>query len=466
MIRLTLLLALTLAPVLAAEAQARAPAGRCQLRVAPRGTNLLRTTTRTLPSGLSHLFFGGGVRATCPEQNLIILSDSVEYYEDTRLLYLIGNVDYSEPRLKLEANRVTYWQSEERLRAEGNVDATLPSGTTLEGPLVDYYRVAPGIRTSTRMVATQRPTIRIVERDTAGRSSEPVQVVANRVVQEADSLVYASGRVVLTRPDLVARGDSAFVDNGSEFARLMREPVVEGQGERPFTLTGRVIDVFAQERRLERAVSRGNARAVSDSTTISAVTLDFRLVDAALERAFAWGPSRARVVSPSYDVLADSLDVQMPNQRVERVYAVGDAFIESDPDSTRFRSAERDWLRGDTITAQFDTTELARRDTTRSDIAIEQLDARGNARSFYQLVPRDTTTGRPAINYVTGRAITVSFEDRQVENVAVMDQASGVYLEPGENADAPAAAARSTPSSPPRTRPASPPARPTPPGRP
>jgi hypothetical protein len=227
-----------------------------------------------------------------------------------------------------------------------------------------------------------------------------------------------------------------------------------------------VIDVFAQERRLERAVSRGNARAVSDSTTITADTLDFRLVDAQLERAFAWGPSRARVVSPSYDVLADSLDVQMPNQRVERVYAVGDAFIESDPDSTRFRSAERDWLRGDTITAQFDTTELARRDTTRSDIAIEQLDARGNARSFYQLVPRDTTTGRPAINYVTGRAITVSFEDRQVENVAVMDQASGVYLEPGENADAPAAAARSTPSSPPRTRPASPPARPTPPGRP
>ena len=445
--RRALLLVCLLGSPLAAGAQARgAPGGPCTFQFFKRYATDPRLAVNMLPSGARHIFLGGGVRAVCAAQNITVVADSMESYEDTRVTHLIGNVHYTEPRLTLDANRLTYWESDERLRAEVNVEATLPSGTTLTGPLVDYYRAARGIRQRTRMVATRRPTIDIVERDTAGRTSEPIEVVANTVVMEADSLVYASGRVVLTRPDMIARGDSAFVDNGSEFARLMREPVVEGQGERPFTLTGRVIDVFARDRRLERAVSRGNARTVSDSTTITADTLDFRLVDAQLERAFAWGTARARVTSPSYDVLADSLDVRMPNQRVERVYATGGAFIESDPDSAAFKSEERDWLRGDTIVAQFDTSKAARRDTTRTDIAIERLEARGNARSFYQLVPRDSTAGRPAINYVTGRTITVAFEDRQVEGVAVEDQASGVYLEPGETAVLPGTAPAQTPA--------------------
>jgi lipopolysaccharide export system protein LptA len=441
--RLLLGICLLLTP-LAAESQARgAPGGRCTFQFFKRYATDPRLAVNMLPSGARHIFLGGGVRAVCAAQSITVIADSMESYEDTRITHLIGNVHYTEPRLTLEANRLTYWENEERLRAEVDVDATLPSGTSLTGPVVEYFRAARGLRARSRMVAPQRPTIHLIERDSAGRTTDPVRVVANTVVMEADSLVYASGNVVLTRPDMVARGDSAFVDNGTEFARLMRQPVVEGKGERPFTLTGRIIDVYGRNRQLERALSRGEAKAVSDSTTITADTLDFRLVEAQLERAFAWGASRARVTSPTYDVLADSLDVRMPEQRVERVYAVGGAFIESDPDSTRFRSAERDWLRGDTIIAQFDTSEAARRDTS-GGIAIEQLDAVGNARSFYQLVPRDTTAGRPAINYVTGRAITVAFEDRQVERVSVLEQASGVYLEPGESAPTPAGPSRDT----------------------
>ncbi len=207
--------------------------------------------------------------------------------------------------------------------------------------------------------------------------------------------------------------------------------------------------MFARDRKLERAISKGEATAISDSTTITADTLDFRLIDAQLERAFAWGPTRARVTSPTYDVLADSLDVRMPDQRVQRVYAVGKAFIESDPDLTRFRSAERDWLRGDTIIAEFDTSQVSQDDS--AGLAIERLDAVGNARSFFQLAPRDSTMGRPAINYVTGRTITVNFDDREVQRVSVIDQASGVYLEPDERAAAtPSAQPPATPVPAPR----------------
>ncbi|HUF30979.1 MAG TPA: hypothetical protein VMM77_10035 [Gemmatimonadaceae bacterium] len=442
---------LVMVPALAAAQARGAPGGPCAFRFFPRYATAPRLNVTTLPSGARHIFLGGGVRAVCDAQNITVVADSLESYEDSRITNLIGNVHYTEPRLTLDAQRLTYWENEERLRAEVDVDATLPSGTNLTGPVVEYFRVARGIRPRSRMVAPQRPTIRIVERDGAGQTSEPIIVVANRVVMEADSLVYAAGNVVLTRPDMVARGDSALVDNGTEFARLMRQPVVEGKGERPFTLTGRIIDVFARDRKLERAISMGEATALSDSTTIAADTLDFRLVDAQLERAFAWGPTRARVTSPTYDVLADSLDVRMPNQRVERVYAVGEAFIESDPDDTRFRSEERDWLRGDTIIAEFDTTQAAQDDS--AGVAIKLLNAIGNARSFFQLVPRDTTVGRPAINYVTGRTITVDFANREVQRVSVLDQASGVYLEPNERAAATPAARPQTTTPVPASRP-------------
>lgn len=448
-----LVLALLMLLPAAASAQARgAPGGRCAFQFFARYATDPRLVINTLPSGARQIFIGGGVRAVCAAQNITLVADSMEHYENTRTTFLIGNVHYEEPRLTLDAERLTYWENEERLRAERNVDATLPSGTNLKGPVVDYYRAARGLRTRTRMVAPQRPTILLVDRDEGGSTSEPTQVVANTVIMEADSLVYASGDVVLTRTDMVARGDSAFVDNGNEFARLMRRPVVEGKGERPFTLTGRVVDVYGRTRELERAVAIGEGRVVSDSTVITADTLDFRMEDGQLVRAFAWGPTRARVTSPTYDVLADSLDVRMPNQRVEHVYAVGQAYMESDPDSTLFRSEERDWLRGDTIIAQFDTSEAARQDTT-SRVAIEQLDALGNARSFYQLKPQDSAAVKPAVNYVSGRTIRVQFDNRQVERVAVTGQASGVYLEPGQAAASPTA----PPGTPAANRPPTPP---------
>src|SRR5688572_32191161 len=111
------------------------------------------------PSGLFNWYLGRRAEGECRAQQITVVADSVEYYGDARLLYLIGNVDYREPRLTLRSRRLTYWLNDEHLRAEGNGDATLPSGTKLTGPEADYYRPAPGIRTSSRMVAPRRPTI-------------------------------------------------------------------------------------------------------------------------------------------------------------------------------------------------------------------------------------------------------------------------------------------------------------------
>jgi lipopolysaccharide export system protein LptA len=380
------------------------------------------------PSGQFNWWLGQRVRGTCAAQQITVEADSVEFYGDSRLLYLIGNVDYREPRLALKSRRLTYWLNDEHLRAEGNVDATLPSGTRLTGPEADYYRPAPGIRTASRMVAPRRPTITLVETDSTGRPSEPTTLVANTVVMNNDSLVYASGRVVITRTDVVAYADSAFMDGGREYARLMRAPRIEGKGDDPFTLTGTLIELHGSQRTLSRVLSSGSARAVSKDVTLTSDTLDLRLSNSEIDRVYAWGRSRARAVSPEYDIIADSLDVQMPGQRVRQVYAVRNAFAQSTPDTTRIRSAEKDWLRGDTIIARFDT--LAAPGDTSGRPRIRDLVAHGNASSFYQVAAREGRTTAPGVNYVRGRVITVMFEDQAVEVVRITEQAAGVYLEP------------------------------------
>lgn len=429
--RLLAAAALAGAPGLAAQ-QPGPPTGVCQFEFNPaNAASPPRFNAVQQPSGEYNSFVGGRFRGVCPAQNITVLADSLEYYGDTKVMYLIGDVHYEEPRLTLDAHRVTYWQLEEHLRAEQNVDARLPNGTSLRGPTLDYFRPAQGIRPVSRMVAPGRPTIRLVERAADGRAQEPVTVLANTVVMENDSLVYASGKVELTRPDVVARGDSAFVDNGRQYARLMRQPQIEGRGERPFTLYGQVIDIFGRQRTLERAISMGQAKAVSQDVTMTSDTLDFRMEEGKLQRAFAWGASRAHAVSPTYDVIADSMDIHMPGQRVERVYAVRDAYAETVPDSTKIRSKERDWIRGDTILATFDTSAAARADTTKR-ASIRELTALGSARSFYQLPPQDTAyRATPAINYVRGREILVAFENQEVRSVTVTDKSAGVYLEPG-----------------------------------
>ena len=388
------------------------------------------------PSGVFNWYLGRRAEGECRAQQITVVADSVEYYGDARLLYLIGNVDYREPRLTLRSKRLTYWLNDEHLRAEGDVDATLPSGTRLTGPEADYYRPAPGIRRSSRMVAPRRPTILLVETDSTGRRSDPTTLVANTVIMDSDSLVYAGGRVVITRTDVVARADSAFMDSGREYARLMKGPQIEGKGDEPFTLTGTLVELHGSQRALSRVVSSARARAVSRDVTLTADTLDLRLADSKMDRVYAWGRSRARAVSPEYDIIADSLDVRMPGQRVREVFAVRDAFAQSTPDSTRVRSTEKDWLRGDTIIARFDTV-AAPADTARRP-RIRDLVANGNARSFYQVATREGKEAPPAINYVRGRVITVMFQDQEVAQVSITEQAAGVYLE------APRAAADTT----------------------
>src|SRR5690606_35960609 len=133
-----------------------------------------------LPSGARETYAGGGVRYSCRGQGVMLEADSTRFNEDSRILHLVGNVRYREPRASLDANRMTYYLDEEWLIAEGRVQASLPTGSTMNGPYVEYYRAVPRVRPVSRTIATNRPTLTLVQRDSTGAVQPPVTVVARQ----------------------------------------------------------------------------------------------------------------------------------------------------------------------------------------------------------------------------------------------------------------------------------------------
>ncbi|HEY0528872.1 MAG TPA: hypothetical protein VGD02_08585 [Gemmatimonadaceae bacterium] len=417
----------------------------CDLELPP-GTNT-HTDISTTPTGQRVVFLGRGVQALCIGQGNHLTADSAEYYQAEGRLFLVGNVHYTEPRATVTSNTMTYYQTDDHLHAEGNVVAVMSNGSRLRGPSADYYR-STAARPLARMFAPGRPQVSLVQKDTTGRGRAPdtAHVVANQIVMQGDSLVYASGKVEITRPDLLATGDSAFLDSGRDFARLMREPSVQGKSSRPFTLTGGFIDVFSRNRQVERVVATPNGHALSQDLELVADSIDLRVQTNQLQRAMAWGKTRAHAVSPEREIIADSIDAVMPNQRVREVRALRKAYAESNPDSGVV-TTQRDWMSGDTIVAHFDS--LVAGDTANRP-RIRQIVAQGNARSFYQMKNSKGPATEPTVNYVRGKTIRIDFHERKVSTVTVTEQASGILIEPAA-ASAPAA------SSTPTKRPATPP---------
>ncbi|HEY9227589.1 MAG TPA: hypothetical protein VIP11_13120 [Gemmatimonadaceae bacterium] len=438
-----LLLAASCLVPLTARAQGQGPT-RCNVTSD-------RFTSDSTPGGRV-LFAAGNVFIRCPARGITLRGDSAERYPDRD--FVIGHVVYDEPRLHLTSDFLNHFPNDERVLAIGNVNAKLPSGSTMVGPLAEYKRASPRLqRPRNQLFARSRPTITIVEKDSAGKTVPPTTVVAENVFMDGDSLIYAGGRVVITRPEITATADSVYLNQGKETMQLIKNPELKGKKERPYTLVGDLIDLFSSNKKLQRVISRGHAIAMSDSMTLKSDTIDLRVKNDLLDHAYAWGLSRATVESPSQNLLADSLDVVMPGQRIRVVRAVRKAFAEGRPDSTRFIVAkkETDWLRGDTIIAHFDSTAV--KDTSKKSPDVKNLLASGNASSFYHLAPSDSAERRPAINYVTARVINIDLNKSRVATVTTVDSVSGIYIEPKADSSAVRAnaSASGAPGAPPTT---------------
>lgn len=405
----------------------------CNVELAGVRTKGQITTATTIirqPSGRNNVWMGGGVDAICGGTDQRLLSDSLEQYPDQSLVVLIGHVHYIENRIKLDADRLTYYTNEERIVVEGKVVGRTPGGTRFTAPRAEYLRPAIGIRPRSRLTAGSRAKVWLSPADAGESGRDTVVLNADRIVSDNDSLVYAMGKVTIERPDLLASADSAFMDNGSEFMQLLIQPVITGVGDHTFTLVGQVIDTWSKQKKLTRVLARGSAQATSKEVVLVSDSIDLRLKDQKIDHAFAWGPSRAKAKSAEQNISADSIDIAMPEQEVKEVRAIRKAFAESPPDSTKIVVTESDWIRGDTITARFEKIPAITPDTGMRNV-VREIVSHGTARSFYQ-VAQSGLKDKPAppnVNYVTGRLITLTFQQGKVKDVHVQDQAIGAYAE-------------------------------------
>lgn len=387
----------------------------------------------TDPDGTKRTFISGGVDASCAGQGNRLLADSAEHYASRGELVLINHVRYSDEQIRMTSNRMVYFTGEERLLATGAVDGTTRKGVRFRGPEMNYVRPKEGLRATSSWRAPGRPTVRLTERRAArpaGRDSagapDTVTVIGDVVFSENDSLVWASGNVVISRPDVTATADSARMDQGVGLAELRRAPRIVGTGERSYTVVGTEIDLWSRAGELERVRANGEARVDADSMVLTADTIALALVDGQMDRVRSWG-GRARVVGEAQRIEADSLDIRLPKQTLEELHAIGLAVAFSPPDTASVRTSELDWITGDTLVATFETVSVpgdtARRTRMRGVVAT------GSARAFQQVAAKDVDPTTPNLSYNRGRRITVRFEAGQVRTVDVEDQASGLYLE-------------------------------------
>jgi hypothetical protein len=215
--------------------------------------------------------------------------------------------------------------------------------------------------------------------------------------------------------------------------RLMFNPSVEGREGRKFKLQGDVIDAYSKDRKLERVVSRGKGHATSEDLDIVADTIDLRMSNDKMERAIAWNRAgQAKATAPGEVITADSIDARMPGQKLRVVYAVGNARAEADADTVRLRTVERDWLRGDLVTAWFDSTTTTSKDTSKTPPIDRILTTHkaDSAQAYYHMPASEPSCKDAAISYVRGREILIDFDNRKIGIVSVRDSVVGMYLEP------------------------------------
>jgi hypothetical protein len=89
-------------------------------------------------------YFGGNVRYRCRGQNVRMWTDSVASYQG-QVVYFVGNFRFEDEQSHVTSDFGTYYKDNERWEARGNVVYTDKlDGSTLRGPMVDYFRGISG----------------------------------------------------------------------------------------------------------------------------------------------------------------------------------------------------------------------------------------------------------------------------------------------------------------------------------
>lgn len=369
--------------------------------------------------GLYHIYQSGGVWARCRGQETRMYADSVAYYQERGRLDMTGHVEFRDSTAELTAARASYFLTDERLEAYQNaVLRNRETGSRLTGPNLTYRRKAQGLRDTTELTATRRPTIEYrAPGDSAG--AEPYVIVGDRVRMLGNARAWVGGAVTIDRSDFHATADSAQLDTEAGHGRLVGHAQVEGAEDAGFRLAGRTVSFRLDDGALTWVQAEERAESVSEEWRVVADTIQFDLAEDRIQQGSAWGDSiRPRAASRTSTIAGDSLHIHAPDQRLERVRAIGAGRATARRDST---DQESDWVAGDTVVALF----VPGADDAR---VIERIEALGDARTRYRIYEADGAT-LAGINYSRGARIVARFRNEELDEVHVWGQTDGVYLE-------------------------------------
>ncbi len=305
----------------------------------------------------------------------------------------------------------------------------------------------------------------------------PYHVTASRrITIHGENTFEAEGDVEVEREGLLAYGDRMRFDEALGELHLVGRAMTEGEG---YELSGQALSLVMDGQSVSEVVARDEAILSTSEIDVRAQRIRLFVADSTLDRlsagllgpadtvpvvgsggadgVLAWiqispdpmDSTRADAVAEDFRLTADSLDVWTPGEVLDRVTAIGrargDAFSGDSVDAENTPEvAHNDWLEGDTIVAVFVEDTLARSTDVekRGGYNLEELLARGSARSLYRLQPSDSTQAQPgrlALHYVVGDSIRISMVDGAVDRMEVRGQTQGIHLEPLPPSDSAAA---------------------------
>jgi len=378
--------------------------------------------------GVIRQFLSGGVWASCHGQPTHMRSDSAAWYSDRNYpdrnkADFIGHVWFEDSTVTLQSQTATYALRDDRLDAYGNVHlVNRKTGSDLTGPALTYWRAVPGVRDTAELLAVNRPTVRYrAPEDSAGGA---YVIVGQRVRLKGNDRAWAGGNVTIDRSDFSAQADSAELDLGVGRGAFLGHARISGKGVDAYTLAGRHVAFRLTGRELTWVEARGHGDAMSKDWRLTADTIAFDIAHRQIVHGTAWGDSlRPDTRSTRYTMRADSVALDTPDQQLKEMRGYGSAIATAARDSLDSRP---DWVGGDSLVAQFDTTTSGQR-------ILSRLDARGQARAYYHVCGEDGKT-LAGINYSRGKRVIAVFGEKGVQRVRVEGEGDGVYLEPDSTA--------------------------------
>lgn len=412
-----------------------------------------RSHYQILSEGDSRLDAAGGVEAVCGSRS--VKADSATYYDERGELYLFRNVFYQDENHTLVADSAVYYASEDRVRADGHVVLNdVAGGSTLSGPVLFYYPKTER-RAMERVFAPSRPHLTLSTDAEAQTGAPRFEVDADRIHIHGDSIMAAAGRVITEHGNLYASADSMDLDLGQGKIWLLGEPSLESDD---MVLEGDTILILLEDNDVREIQAWPNGSVIGRELSLTAPSLRTFVAGEEINRvvAAAGDPERtgaadtqprepwARSESENYTLVADSIDIFRPSGRLERLVAVGRARAATNqPVIVGDDQFEHDWLEGDTITGYFAPADSLTGNSlvdgsqsvseSEPKVELERLVAAGSARAFYYILEEDgqrTATGRPAVNYVLGRVVTLWLRGGEVQEARVIGPSTGLYLEP------------------------------------